>query len=95
MKVVKTKKLPPTNCKLHCGGRGVSYAGFSQHRSVSDRNELRNPPRQHVPSVSAKQLNQQQPGKIQLFTSCQLQLAIAASHETREKQNAFVDINCN
>ena len=36
-----------TNCKLHCGVRGVSYAGFSQHRSVlPDRNALRNPPRQ-------------------------------------------------
>ena len=41
------KKLLPTNCKLHCGVRGVSYAGFSQHRSVlADRNELRNPQRQ-------------------------------------------------
>ena len=36
-----------TNCKLHCGVRGVSFAGFSQHRSVlPDRNELRNPQRQ-------------------------------------------------
>lgn len=36
-----------TNCKLHCGIRAVSYAGFSQHRSVlPDRNELRNPQRQ-------------------------------------------------
>ncbi|SHG06593.1 hypothetical protein SAMN05444274_1325 [Mariniphaga anaerophila] len=47
MKVIKTKKLAVTNCKLHCGVRGVSYAGFSQHRSVlPDRNELRNPQRQ-------------------------------------------------
>ena len=36
-----------TNCKLHCGVCGVSFAGFSQHRSVlPDRNELRNPQRQ-------------------------------------------------
>ena len=36
-----------TNCKLHCGVPGVSFAGFSQHRSVlPDRNELRNPQRQ-------------------------------------------------
>ncbi len=36
-----------TNCKLHCGVRAVSYAGFSQHRSVlPDWNELRNPQRQ-------------------------------------------------
>ena len=36
-----------TNCKLHCGVRGVSFAGLSQHRSVlPDRNELRNPQRQ-------------------------------------------------
>lgn len=36
-----------TNCKLHCGVRGVSFAGFSQLRSVlPDRNELRNPQRQ-------------------------------------------------
>ncbi|WP_175552589.1 hypothetical protein [Tangfeifania diversioriginum] len=36
-----------TICKLHCGVCGVSYAGFSQHRSVlPDRNELRNPQRQ-------------------------------------------------
>lgn len=41
------KKLCLTNCKLHCGVRGVSFAGFSQHRSVlPDRNELRNPQRQ-------------------------------------------------
>ncbi len=41
------KKLPLTNCKLHCGVRGMSFAGFSQHRSVlSDRNELQNPQRQ-------------------------------------------------
>ena len=41
------KTQPITNCKLHCGVRGVSYAGFSQHRSVlPDRNELRNPQRQ-------------------------------------------------
>ena len=41
------KNLPLTNCKLHCGVRGVSYAGFSQHRSVlPDRNALRNPQRQ-------------------------------------------------
>ena len=30
----KIKKLLVTNCKLHCGVRGVSFAGFSQHRSV-------------------------------------------------------------
>ena len=32
---------------MHCGVRGVSFAGFSQHRSVlPDRNALRNPQRQ-------------------------------------------------
>ncbi len=36
-----------TNCKLHCGVRGESFAGFLQHRSVlPDRNALRNPQRQ-------------------------------------------------
>ncbi len=47
--LINDKKQPLTNCKLHCGVRGESYAGFSQHRSVSrltDRNELRNPQRQ-------------------------------------------------
>ncbi len=34
---------------MHCGVRGVSFAGFSQHRSVlPDGNELRNPQRQLV-----------------------------------------------
>ena len=36
-----------TNCKLHCGVRAVSYAGFSHRSSVlSDMNALRNPQRQ-------------------------------------------------
>ncbi len=41
------KKRVVTICKLHCEVRGVSFAGFSQHRSVlPDRNALRNPQRQ-------------------------------------------------
>ena len=44
---MKNKTLHTINCKLHCGVRGVSIAGFSQHRSVlPDWNELRNPQRQ-------------------------------------------------
>lgn len=44
---MENKIRTTTNCKLHCGGCGVSLAGFSQHRSVlPDRNELRNLPRQ-------------------------------------------------
>ena len=32
---------------MHCGFCGVSFAGFTQHRSdLADRNELRNPQRQ-------------------------------------------------
>ncbi len=39
-----------TNCKLHCGVRGVSFAGFPFRSSVSFGQELRNenPPRQHT-----------------------------------------------
>jgi len=41
------KKQSITNCKLHCGVRGVSCAGFSHRSSVlSDMNALRNPQRQ-------------------------------------------------
>ena len=44
---INKKRQPLTICKLHCGIRGVSFAGVSQHRSVlSDRNELQNPQRQ-------------------------------------------------
>jgi len=47
LRVKATFRFGSTNCKLHCGVCGVSFAGFSQHRSVlPDRNELRNPQRQ-------------------------------------------------
>ncbi len=45
--MTRNKKQPLTNCKLHCGVRAVSYAGFSHRSSVlSDMNALRNPQRQ-------------------------------------------------
>ena len=46
------KLRPITNCKLHCGVCGVSFAGFSFRSSVlSDMNALRNPLRNmHQPS---------------------------------------------
>ena len=47
------KKRAITNCKLHCGCSGV-HCSLESRFAVpcpSERNALRNPPRQHIPTV--------------------------------------------
>lgn len=46
------KKLLPINCKLHCGVRAVRYLrSFLDCFRPAEADALRNPQRQHVPTV--------------------------------------------